>query len=121
MLGKALRALDESQKAALRKALGRSTSGMRANEVVASLTGLADFFASDADLRTIREAIAAGAPEVPQPLVDQLHIDGHLVIPIGGEKQQHLTRVTRTEAGTVVEDHGACQFVKLIGKHGWES
>lgn len=65
--------------------------------------------------------VAAGAPEVPQPLVDQLHIDGHLVIPIGGEKQQHLTRVTRTEAGTVVEDHGACQFVKLIGKHGWDA
>lgn len=64
--------------------------------------------------------VAAGSPEVPQPLVNQLQIGGHLVIPIGSEKKQHLTRVKRTEAGTRVEDHGPCQFVKLIGQHGWE-
>ncbi|MEP7270524.1 MAG: protein-L-isoaspartate(D-aspartate) O-methyltransferase [Acidobacteriota bacterium] len=64
--------------------------------------------------------VAAGSPEVPQPLVDQVGMGGHLVIPIGTEKEQHLTRVTRVENGTVVEDHGPCQFVKLIGQHGWE-
>jgi len=65
--------------------------------------------------------VAAGSPEIPKPLVDQLAIGGHLVIPIGSEKEQRLIRVTRTEAGSTVEDFGACQFVKLIGKHGWES
>src|SRR5437899_3055883 len=63
MLEKAARVLDASQKAALRKALGRSASKKRANEVVASLTGIADFFAFDEDWQAFREAIAADAPE----------------------------------------------------------
>ena len=65
--------------------------------------------------------VAAGSPEVPQPLVNQLDIGGHLVIPIGDDKAQYLTRVTRTETSIRTENHGACQFVKLIGQHGWES
>jgi protein-L-isoaspartate(D-aspartate) O-methyltransferase len=65
--------------------------------------------------------VAAASPEIPKPLVDQLTIGGHLVIPIGKEKEQRLIRVTRTEDGTKTEDHGACQFVKLIGKYGWDS
>ncbi|MDX2031278.1 MAG: protein-L-isoaspartate(D-aspartate) O-methyltransferase [Blastocatellia bacterium] len=64
--------------------------------------------------------VAAGSPSVPQPLVDQLAVGGRLVIPIGTEKEQRLIRVTRTEQGTVTEDFGACQFVKLIGRHGWD-
>ncbi|MFN0109324.1 MAG: protein-L-isoaspartate(D-aspartate) O-methyltransferase [Blastocatellia bacterium] len=65
--------------------------------------------------------VAAGSPEIPKPLVEQLAVGGHLVIPIGDEKEQRLIRVTRTEDGTKTEDFGACQFVKLIGKYGWES
>jgi protein-L-isoaspartate(D-aspartate) O-methyltransferase len=63
--------------------------------------------------------VAAGSPEIPKPLVEQLAVGGHLVIPIGTEKEQRLMRVTRTEDGTRTEDFGACQFVKLIGKYGW--
>ena len=58
--------LDASQKAALRRALGRSTSRRRANEVVNSLTGIADFFASDTDWQVFREAIGTDAPEFTQ-------------------------------------------------------
>jgi len=65
--------------------------------------------------------VAAASPEIPKPLVEQLAIGGHLVIPTGDEKEQRLIRVTRTEEGTKTEDHGACQFVKLIGKYGWEN
>lgn len=65
--------------------------------------------------------VAAGSPEIPKPLVNQLAMGGHLVIPIGTEKDQRLIRVTRTEEGTKTEDFGPCQFVKLIGKYGWES
>ena len=61
-----MRVLDASQKAALQKALGRSTSKKRANEVIGSLVGIADFFASDEDWDAFREAIAAGAPEFLQ-------------------------------------------------------
>jgi protein-L-isoaspartate(D-aspartate) O-methyltransferase len=64
--------------------------------------------------------VAAGAPQVPQPLLGQLAVGGHLVIPIGTEKEQRLVRVTRTDDGMKTEDFGACQFVKLIGRHGWE-
>ncbi len=64
--------------------------------------------------------VAAGAPDIPQPLVNQLSIGGRLVLPIGTEKEQRLIRVTRTPEGAVTEDFGACQFVKLIGRYGWD-
>jgi protein-L-isoaspartate(D-aspartate) O-methyltransferase len=64
--------------------------------------------------------VAAGSPDIPQPLLNQLAIGGHLVIPIGGEKEQRLVRSTRMDDGTKTEDFGACQFVKLIGRYGWE-
>lgn len=65
--------------------------------------------------------VAAGGPEVPDPLVAQLTIGGRLVIPIGDTEQQTLVRVIKTESGVVREDHGACVFVKLIGRYGWPS
>src|SRR5688500_13646812 len=44
--------------------------------------------------------VAAGGPEVPKPLIEQLEIGGRLVIPVGaGQKNQELIRVTRTEPG----------------------
>ena len=58
--------LDASQKAALRRALNRSTSRKRANEGVTSLTGIADFFASNTDWQVFREVIAADATEFAQ-------------------------------------------------------
>ncbi|MFN0122788.1 MAG: protein-L-isoaspartate(D-aspartate) O-methyltransferase [Blastocatellia bacterium] len=64
--------------------------------------------------------VAAGGPLVPQPLVDQLAVGGRLIIPIGDEHGQRLTRVTRTERETRAEDFGPCQFVPLIGEHGWK-
>lgn len=67
-----------------------------------------------------RILVAAGGPEIPQPLVDQLVIGGKLVLPVGKEKEsQRLIRVTRTETGFSQEDFGPCSFVPLIGKHGW--
>lgn len=65
--------------------------------------------------------VAAGGPDVPDPLVAQLAIGGRLVIPVGDTEQQTLVRVIKTEAGVVREDHGACVFVKLIGRYGWPS
>jgi protein-L-isoaspartate(D-aspartate) O-methyltransferase len=66
--------------------------------------------------------VAAGGPKVPEPLIAQLKIGGRLVIPVGETREsQTLVRVIKTEAGTKVEEHGPCQFVSLIGQHGWES
>lgn len=64
--------------------------------------------------------VAAGTPDIPTPLINQLAIGGHLVVPVGAAKEQRLIRVTRTATGTRTEDHGRCQFVKLIGKFAWE-
>jgi protein-L-isoaspartate(D-aspartate) O-methyltransferase len=65
--------------------------------------------------------VAAGGPEIPKPLVDQLAIGGRMVIPIGGEqKSQVLIRVTKNEKGYSTENCGPCAFVPLIGEHGWK-
>ncbi len=65
--------------------------------------------------------VAAGGPELPQPLLDQLEIGGRLVIPIGEtQKSQQLVLATRTEKGFKTEDVGPCAFVPLIGEHGWK-
>ena len=64
--------------------------------------------------------VTAGAPEIPQPLVDQLIIGGRLVVPVGDPYSQDLLRIIKTEQGMKKEDLGGCRFVKLIGRHGWE-
>ena len=64
--------------------------------------------------------VAAGGPRIPDPLIVQLKFGGRLVIPIGGTQDaQRLMRVIKTERGQRAEDHGSCQFVPLIGQHGW--
>ena len=64
--------------------------------------------------------VAAGGPRVPDPLVAQLKTDGRLVIPIGETREsQKLVRVIKTDSGHSIEEHGPCQFVPLIGQHGW--
>lgn len=65
--------------------------------------------------------VAAGGPEIPEPLVNQLKVGGRLVIPIGEDrKSQVLVRLTRQETGCRKEDFGPCAFVPLIGEHGWQ-
>jgi protein-L-isoaspartate(D-aspartate) O-methyltransferase len=64
--------------------------------------------------------VAAGGPNIPEPLVAQLKLGGRLVVPVGDNREsQRLVRVIKTERGAKVEDHGGCAFVPLIGQHGW--
>jgi protein-L-isoaspartate(D-aspartate) O-methyltransferase len=64
--------------------------------------------------------VAAGGPEVPEPLMSQLQVGGRLVIPVGDSREsQRLVRVIKTEKGYEREDHGPCAFVPLIGHYGW--
>jgi protein-L-isoaspartate(D-aspartate) O-methyltransferase len=65
--------------------------------------------------------VTAGAPDIPQPLIDQLKVGGRMAIPVGDANIQDLIRITKTEDGIKKEDFGGCRFVKLIGKHGWEA
>lgn len=64
--------------------------------------------------------VTASAPSIPSILVGQLDVGGRMVLPVGTEQMQRLTRVRKREYDTVMEDHGGCIFVKLIGKYGWE-
>jgi protein-L-isoaspartate(D-aspartate) O-methyltransferase len=66
--------------------------------------------------------VAAGSPEVPEPLLAQMKVGGRLVLPVGETREsQRLVRIIRTEAGYEREDHGACAFVPLIGRYGWSN
>jgi len=65
--------------------------------------------------------VAAGGPKIPDPLIAQLGIGGRLVIPVGETRDsQKLVRVIKTETSHKIEEYGPCQFVPLIGQHGWE-
>lgn len=65
--------------------------------------------------------VAAGGPEIPEPLVQQLEVGGRMVIPVGQDKKtQVLIRVTRTAKSYETENCGPCSFVPLIGEHGWK-
>ena len=66
-----------------------------------------------------RIIVAAAAPAVPEPLVQQLARKGKMVIPIGPEGRQRLARVTRVGTTTSIEDCGSAEFVPLVGKFGW--
>lgn len=65
--------------------------------------------------------VAAGGPEVPAALLEQLAPGGRLVIPIGPDpRTQSLVRVRRRpEGGFTREDLGGVRFVPLIGAQGW--
>lgn len=67
-----------------------------------------------------RIIVAAGAPEVPQPLVQQLARTGLMVLPIGSDKAQRLARVRRVGTSVQIEDHGTAEFVPLVGRYGWK-
>ena len=63
--------------------------------------------------------VTAGAPEIPKVLVDQLSIGGRMVLPVGDQYSQDLTRLYKDEEGIHKTNLGGCRFVKLVGEHGW--
>ena len=67
-----------------------------------------------------RIIVAAAAPEVPEPLLQQLARGGKMVIPIGAGGNQRLARVFRVGTSVKIEDCGSAEFVPLVGKFGWK-
>lgn len=64
--------------------------------------------------------ITAGAPAVPEPLLEQLAPGGRLVAPVGPREGQRLVRIDRGADGRFTREVlGACRFVDLVGRHGW--
>jgi protein-L-isoaspartate(D-aspartate) O-methyltransferase len=65
--------------------------------------------------------VAAGSPEVPPPLLEQLAPGGRLLIPLGEKGAQTLTLVERTPAGVRHTPLGDARFVPLVGEHGFDA
>ena len=65
--------------------------------------------------------VAAGGPDVPQTLKQQLVIGGRLVMPTGdSERRQYLICLTRKSEFEYRQTNlGAVAFVPLIGAEGW--
>jgi protein-L-isoaspartate(D-aspartate) O-methyltransferase len=67
-------------------------------------------------------AVAAGAPEVPPALLEQLAPGGHLLIPVGSSSsRQVLMRITREGEGFREEPILDVRFVPLIGEQGFSA
>jgi len=64
--------------------------------------------------------VTAGAPDIPDELLEQLAIGGRMIIPVGPRYAQELCKVTRRREGVNVQNLGGCCFVSLIGKNAWE-
>lgn len=64
--------------------------------------------------------VTAGAPDVPQKLLDQLVEGGRMVVPIGNQHSQDLIKYIKEKKGVQKTNLGGCRFVKLIGAHGWK-
>jgi protein-L-isoaspartate(D-aspartate) O-methyltransferase len=64
--------------------------------------------------------VTAAAPDVPQPLQDQLAEGGRLLAPVGPRWTQDLVRIRRRGNKFHTESLIAVAFVPLIGKHGWQ-
>lgn len=63
--------------------------------------------------------VTAGAPEIPEPLIEQLAPSGRMVIPVGDRYSQTMLKIVKTDTGIVTESSIPCVFVPLIGAKGW--
>lgn len=66
-----------------------------------------------------RILVTAGAPAIPDPLLDQLIPNGLLVIPVGRADLQELQVVLKGTDTLHVRSLGRCLFVPLLGEAGW--
>lgn len=69
-----------------------------------------------------RIIVTAGAPKVPEPLIEQLKVGGKILIPVGSYHlwQELLEVIKISEDNKVkIKNHGGVAFVPLIGEHGW--
>lgn len=64
--------------------------------------------------------VTAAAPKVPEPLLEQLAINGRLVIPVGDRSYQSMYIITKVGENKFeqAQEH-YFKFVPLIGEKGW--
>jgi protein-L-isoaspartate(D-aspartate) O-methyltransferase len=66
--------------------------------------------------------VTSAAPDVPDPLVEQIKPGGVLLVPVGTPHlYQELLRIRKSESGEITrEDMGGVAFVPMKGKLGWQ-
>ena len=106
-----VRSLAESAQAALRAA-GVSNVSLLVGDGTLGWSAYAPYHAI---------LVAAGGPEVPPPLVEQLAPDGRMIIPLGARGAQTLTLVRRSAEGVRATPIGDARFVPLVGEHGFDA
>lgn len=67
-----------------------------------------------------RIIITAGAPEIPESLVEQLKDGGIIVAPVGSRYSQVLVKGVKKKGLLVTEESVPCVFVPLVGEQGWK-
>jgi len=66
-----------------------------------------------------RIVITAGAPEIPEPFVEQLAEGGIIIAPVGDRFSQQLVKAIKRKGKLSQEYHTPCVFVPLVGQFGW--
>ncbi|MFC1650634.1 protein-L-isoaspartate(D-aspartate) O-methyltransferase [Candidatus Latescibacterota bacterium] len=65
--------------------------------------------------------VTAGAPEVPDDMINQLSIGGRLIIPVGDRISQRMQVIEKGENIIEKREITGCTFVPLVGKQGWNN
>ncbi len=64
--------------------------------------------------------VTAGAPSVPEILIEQLAAPGKLVIPVGGSERQEMVTIQKLPGNKIIKkEHNYFSFVPLLGEQGW--
>ena len=64
--------------------------------------------------------VTAGAPVVPEALINQLAENGILVVPVGDREKQKMVKLTKRNGKLFKEEFDFFSFVPLLGEQGWK-
>ena len=64
--------------------------------------------------------VTAGAPAVPEDLMEQVITGGKIIIPVGDRFSQRMQIIEKGEKIIEKRDICGCTFVPLVGKQGWD-
>lgn len=64
--------------------------------------------------------VTAGAPGIPDALVEQLAENGILILPVGDREKQLMLKLTKRNGKIYKEEFDSFAFVPLLGEKGWK-